>query len=78
MLVYVVVAVAWLAVATPAGAAFSGRNGLIAFWGGFNDPNNGPIQVRVMNPDGSASELDSHLPDDVMGNAKLRRWLPTS
>jgi TolB protein len=73
MLVFVVVAVAWLAVATPAGAAFPGRNGLIAFWGGFNDPNNGPIQVRVMNPDGSGVTSLSHDPGVVDG---LPRWSP--
>src|ERR1700694_575172 len=42
--------VAWLAAAAPAGAAFPGRNGLIAFWGG--DLQSNP-QIYVMNPDGT-------------------------
>ena len=55
--------------AEPGGAAFAGRNGLIAFWG----DRDGPIQVYVMNPDGSGVRNLSNDPNVIDG---LPRWSP--
>jgi len=73
LMAFLVAATAWLSLAVPAGAAFPGTNGLITFWGGFNDPSNGPIQVRVMNPDGTGVMSLSHESGVVDG---LPRWSP--
>jgi Tol biopolymer transport system component len=50
LLVTLATVLVWIAVAVPAPAAFSGRNGLIAFWGGDGQSN---PQIYVMNSDGS-------------------------
>jgi len=62
--------VAWLAAAAPAGAAFPGRNGLIAFWGG--DLQSNP-QIYVMNPDGTGITDLSRSPGTFDA---LPRWSP--
>jgi TolB protein len=62
--------VAWLAAAAPAGAAFPGRNGLIAFWGGDGQSN---PQIYVMNPDGTGITNLSRSPGTFDA---LPRWSP--
>jgi hypothetical protein len=51
LLVFLVAAAAWLAVATPAAAAFRGKNGQPVFWA----DRDGPVHAYTMNPDGTGA-----------------------
>jgi TolB protein len=59
-----------VAVASPTTAAFPGRNGLIAFWGGDQQSN---PQIYVMNPDGTGLTKVSQDPNAFDA---LPRWSP--
>jgi Tol biopolymer transport system component len=70
LLVMLVLLVALFAMALPTTAAFPGRNGVIAFWGG--DQHSNP-QIYVMNPDGTGITNLSRSPGTFDA---LPRWSP--
>ena len=70
LLALITLAAVWVSSSLPAGAAFPGRNGLIAFWGG--DGVNNP-QIYTMNPDGTGITNLSGSPGTFDA---LPRWSP--